>query len=131
MVLGCSSVEKADLVLMEGKVVTVDKEFSFKEAVAVKDGHIVFAGTNKKVKPYIGKETKVIKLAGKLVLPGLIDAHAHMSGLGKKLTKFNINDCTSYEEIVARVAEEVKTLKPGEWIIGGRWDHNRWQNKMA
>jgi predicted amidohydrolase YtcJ len=128
-IAGCSPVEKADLVIMGGKVVTVDSDFSIEEAVAVRDGSIVFVGRNKAVKPYIGNKTKVLTFKNKLILPGLIDAHAHMSGLGKKLTRFNTNSCTSFEEIVGKVADEVKKLKPGEWIIGGRWDHNRWQSK--
>lgn len=129
LIAGCSRIEKADLVLMEGKVVTVDSDFSMQEAVAIRDGIIVFVGKNQAVTPYIGNRTRVLKLKGNLILPGLIDAHAHMSGLGKKLTRFNINDCTSFEEIVARVADEAKGMKPGEWIIGGRWDHNRWRSK--
>jgi len=130
VMVSCGEKTPADLVLMEGKITTVDKDFSIREAVAVKGDKIVFVGSNKDVDKYIGPGTRVIKLKGKLVLPGLIDAHAHLHSLGEQLSYLNITGTSTYEEVIDKVAGRVKTVKPGEWIIGGRWDHNDWPGKV-
>ena len=127
--VSCRGPGQADLVLRNGKIATVDEEFSFEEAVAVQEERIVFVGKNEDVSSYIGPETKVIDLKGKLVLPGLIDSHAHIYNLGEQLTQLDITGTTSYQQIIDKVAERVKTTQPGEWIVGGRWDQNDWEDK--
>ncbi len=117
---------KAELVIQGGKVATVDADFSIQEAVAVLNGKIVFTGDRKTIQTYIGPRTKVIELEGGLVLPGLVDAHAHMNSYSKELTSLNVTGTESYEELVHRVADHVRITKPGEWITGGRWDQNQW-----
>ena len=119
----------ADLVLLNGKVVTVDPEFSIAEAVAIKEGRFVAVGCNGEVAEVMGDETEVVDLKGKCVLPGLIDSHLHMLGTG--LTLFMI-DCrtppmTSIDDIVAAVKKRAGEVKPGEWIRGRGWD----QAKLA
>jgi hypothetical protein len=89
----------------------------------------VFVGTNEEVEAFIFPNTTVIELEGKLALPGLIDAHAHLHSLGEELTSLNITGTTSYQQIIDKVAEKVKTVEPGEWITGGRWDQNDWDDK--
>jgi len=121
--------KQADLVLTNGKIATVDENFSFKEAVAVVDNKIIFVGTSDQVKQYIGDKTKVIDLEGKLTLPGLIDAHAHMSSLGLELSYLNIHGAKSLQEIVEKVKQRVKEVKKGEWITGGRWNQADWKVK--
>lgn len=116
----------ADMVIMDARVATVDKDFSFAEAVAVTGDIITFVGSNKDAEELIGPETEVLKLGGKLVLPGLIDAHGHLHSLGEQLANLDINGTKSYDEIIELVSERVKTLQPGEWIIGGRWNQNEW-----
>ncbi len=130
VMVSCGEKTPADLVLMEGKIATVDKDFSIREAAAVVGDKIVFVGSNKGVEKYIGPGTEVIKLEGKLVLPGLIDAHAHLHSLGEQLSYLNITGTATYREVIDRVAGRVKAAKPGEWIIGGRWDHNDWPDKV-
>lgn len=124
-----SQTSHADLVLYDGIVATVDKDFTLEESLAVKDGKIVFVGKNEDVASYIGSKTQVLKLDKKLVLPGLVDAHAHLSSLGDKLSTLNISDARSLQEVVAIVEERVKNVNPGEWIFGGRWDHTLWDDK--
>lgn len=123
----CSHVEKADMVILNGKVVTVDSGFSIREAIAVTGDRIVAVGSRAKVSNLIGKSTKIIDAEGLLVLPGLIDAHAHLVSLGNQLANLDITDCTSFQEIVETVAVRVKQAEPGEWIVGGRWDQTRWE----
>ena len=72
----------ASLVLHGGKVVTIDKSFSIHQAVAVTGNRIDEVGSNDAVKRVIGPDTRAIDLAGKTVVPGLIDGHAHMIGMG-------------------------------------------------
>ncbi len=127
-ICNCKS-KSADLVLRGGKIVTVDKNFSIQEAVAVRGNKIVFVGSNEEVEAFIFPNTTVIELEGKPALPGLIDAHAHLHSLGEELTSLNITGTTSYQQIIDKVSEKVKTVKPGEWITGGRWDQNDWDDK--
>ena len=128
--VACGGKPEADLVLFNGKIATVDSEFSIHEAVAVSGDRIVFVGNKDGVAPYIGHRTEVIELDGKLVLPGLIDAHAHMHNLGEELSNLDISGTTSFQQIVDRVAERAKEIEPGEWIFGGRWDQNDWEEKV-
>lgn len=127
--LSCGRPSPADLVLRGGKVVTVDEDFSIQEAVAVRKDKIVFIGSNQEVEKYILPSTNVIDCSGKLVLPGLIDAHAHLHSLGEELTYLNVTGTTSFQQIIDKVAARVQTSEPGEWIIGGRWDQNDWEDK--
>jgi predicted amidohydrolase YtcJ len=126
--VSCGKQGPADLVLYEGKVATADENFTIQEAVAVRGNKIVFVGSNKEVQDFIYPNTTVIDCQGKLVLPGLIDAHAHLHSLGEELTYLNVTGTKSFEEIIDRVAERVKTSESGEWIVGGRWDQNDWED---
>lgn len=125
----CRNRPSADLVLRGGKVVTVDENFSIQEAVAVRGDRIIYVGSRQKAKAYIGPKTKVLDLNGKLILPGLIDAHAHIYNLGQELTRLNVTGSKSYQEIIEKVTDKVKMAQPGEWIVGGRWDQNDWEDK--
>lgn len=74
----------AGLVIINGKVITVDSNFSIAQAVAVKDAKIVAVGTNEEVRTLVGKGTKVLDLKGKTMLPGINDAHIHLSVMGTR-----------------------------------------------
>jgi predicted amidohydrolase YtcJ len=114
----------ADLALINGKIITVDSEFSLAEAIAVKNGRIQLVGTTKKVKELVGSETKVIDLEGKTVMPGLYDSHLHLVGTGSALEMINCRTppMMSIEDLKKAVAEKVKDAEPGEWILGRGWD---------
>ena len=129
MVLNSCKKPEADIILRSGKIVTVDENFSIQEAVVIKGNKFLYVGKNGGTEKYVGSETRIIDLHGKLVLPGLIDAHAHMNSLGNKLSNLNISGSSSFQEIVDKLAEKVKTTEPGEWIVGGRWDQTLWENK--
>jgi predicted amidohydrolase YtcJ len=127
--MACSQPGPADLVLKGGKVVTVNESFDTREAVAIRGGKIVFVGTNRKVEKYIYPNTTVLDCTGKCILPGLVDAHAHLHSLGEELTALNVTGTKSYQEIIDRVAARAEKIQPGEWIVGGRWDQNDWDDK--
>jgi predicted amidohydrolase YtcJ len=118
-----SPVEAADLVLLNGNIVTVDKDNPRAEALAVKGNTIVAVGSVKEIHAHIDKQkTKVIDLQGKLALPGFIDSHVHFVYGGHALMAISLNGVTSIEEIQRRVQEKVKSKNEGEWITGGGWD---------
>jgi predicted amidohydrolase YtcJ len=116
--------DEADLVLFEGKVITVDPSDSVVEGVAVKGGHIVAAGRNSEISKWIGKQTQVVHLGGKSVLPGLIDAHTHLEGIAAfhRMLDVHVPPLKGVDEILDSVRGEVSKKKSGEWIVGaGGW----------
>lgn len=115
---------KADLILLNGKVVTVDQEFTIAEAVAVKDGKILAIGKSDEINMLKGADTEVVDLGGKTALPGLIDSHIHMVGTGFTMAQINCRTppMGSISDIVAAVGEAVAKAEPGEWIQGRGWD---------
>jgi len=119
----------ADLVLLNGKVVTVDPDFSVAEAVAVRDGRIVAVGSTAEIEELAGVRTEVIDLDGRMVLPGLIDSHIHMLSTGLTISMINCRTppMRSITDIVAAVGERAGKAEPGEWIAGRGWD----QAKLA
>jgi len=124
---GCAPrVEPADLVLTNGKIVTVDDATPEAQALAVRGDTVVAVGAVADIKPYIGSTTAVIDLAGRLATPGLIDSHVHFTGIGSNRLELDLMDVTSWNELVARVAEAVKTAKPGALISGRGWHQAKW-----
>lgn len=119
----------ADLILVNGRVYTVDDSRPMVSAFAVKNGRIVFAGSDREVRALAGARTRVVDAGGGTVIPGMVDAHAHLLGLGTSLRNVALAGSKAYDEVIARVAERAKTAKPGEWIFGRGWDQNLWPDK--
>src|SRR6185369_4780183 len=105
----------ADLVLFNGKIVTVDEQFSIREAMAIKDGRIEAIGSNAEIEKFKNGAEEVIDLKGKCVLPGLIDSHVHPEAA---MTEFDhpIPEMESIADVLAYVRRRAKVLKAGEWI---------------
>jgi len=106
-----------DTVLVNGKIITVDEQFSIVEAVAITGGTFSAIGTSKEVNKLAGPATEVIDLQGKTVVPGFIDGHAHMDREGLKFILPSMHGARSVEDILEVVAEAVRNTKPGEWIV--------------
>ena len=121
----CRATEPADLVL-RGKIATVDAAFSIREAVAVRGRTIVYVGDRAGAEAFVGPGTKVVDTAVGLVLPGLVDAHAHMYSYAEELANLDVTGTGSFAEVVARVEDRARSAEPGQWIVGGRWDQTRW-----
>jgi len=100
------------------------------EAVATKDGEIVFVGDTADALKFRGETTRIIDLAGATVIPGLVDSHAHVFELGAKLDAVDLTDVATEEEAVALVAERAKSVPAGEWILGAGWDEGAWANRF-
>ena len=120
--VSCTSNDSADLVILNGKVLTVDKENPMAEAVAIKGEEIIAVGSTKKIKAYINENiTKTIDANGRLVLPGFNDAHVHFRPLDPDYVELRyVNDPGV---ITQRVKVQVDKSKPGELVRGGHWDH--------
>lgn len=119
----------ASLVLVNGTVYTLDRTGRITEAIAINGNTIVEAGsTNDIMSQFPG--AKVIDLAGKTVVPGLTDAHAHLLGEGNRLSTLDLSGTRSLEQISALLLEWTRQTQPGEWIIGRGWDQNDWAEKM-
>ena len=118
--------EAADLVVTAERIYTVDDSRPVVQALAIRDGRIVFAGPERGARALAGSGTRVLEFPGRTVLPGLVDAHGHLLGLGQALSQVDLVGARSYDEVVKRVATRAKTAAPGEWILGQGWDQNDW-----
>lgn len=119
-------VQPADLVFKNGNIYTVDKLQPRAEAVAVRAGRIVFVGSNQNVQKYVGGSTRVVDLVGKTMVPGLTDAHHHLSGVGFREITLNLEGVTSLAAFLAKVKERVGQKQPGQWVTGRGWIETFW-----
>jgi predicted amidohydrolase YtcJ len=118
--------EPADLVLRGGKVVTVDEALPEASAVAARGGTIVAVGSDEDIEKYIGPETEVLDLEGRLAIPGFIEGHGHFMGLGNSRMILDLTKVKDWNEIVSMVGEAAKTAEPGAWIQGRGWHQEKW-----
>jgi predicted amidohydrolase YtcJ len=123
---GCAKKELADMVLKNGKIVTVDESKPEAQAVAVRGDVIVAVGSDKMIESYIGETTKVIDLDGKLAIPGFIESHGHFTSIGRSKMQLGLMNVKNWDEVTAMVAEAVKDAEPGEWILGRGWHQEKW-----
>ena len=121
---------RADLVLVNGKVITVDPQDRVAQGVAVRAGRIVAVGADAEVRALVGPGTRIVDLRGRTATPGLIDSHCHFDGTDL-LYELDLNYPTvkSVADIVAKVRERAATTKPGEWIRGRGWDEGKLTEK--
>ena len=120
----------ADLVLTNGRIYTVDNARPEASALAVRAGRIQFVGSDAEARVLAGPSTLVIDLHGATVVPGIVDAHAHLLGLGNTLQRVNLVGSSSYDQVIDRVKAWAKDVKPGVWIQGRGWDQNLWPAKQ-
>jgi predicted amidohydrolase YtcJ len=113
-----------DLVLVNGRIHTVDDANPAASAVAVKGGRFVAVGADDEIRALAGSGTRVEDLGGATVVPGLIDAHNHLLSTGRALGQVRLYDCRSLGEVLDRVAERARRTPPGRWIVGRGWDES-------
>jgi predicted amidohydrolase YtcJ len=116
----------ADLIVTNARIYTVDEAHPSAQALAVKDGRFLFAGSEREVMALRGPATKVVDAGGHTVIPGMVDAHAHVLGIGESLQQVDLTGTRSYDVVVARVAAAAKGAPAGKWIVGRGWDQNDW-----
>ena len=127
---GCSQPpaeqQQADLVLRSGRVVTVDEALPEAQAVAVRGDRIVFIGSDVDVEAYVGDGTSVVDLDGRLAIPGFIEGHAHLMGLGQSRLQLDLMETKSYRDLIDMVAGAIASAEPGDWIVGRGWHQSKW-----
>ena len=127
ILISCSSKDElsnhnfADLVLQNGAIYTVDKNRSWAEAIAIKDGIIVFIGTNSSANDFIGNKTKIINLKNKMVIPGMQDVHIHPISGGILSASCDLNGLSTIAEYRTTISDYANANPDLEWILGGGW----------
>ena len=121
----------ADLVLVNGKVVTVDGDGTVAEAVAVKDGRVLAVGSTNQIKELANSGTETIDLEGRLMLPGFIDTHEHCIRRGLQLDWVNCRTppMQSLGDVIDALREKAETKEDGEWVVGSWFDESQWRDK--
>ena len=128
---GTAQAPPADLVLTNGRIVTVDDGRPEAQAIAISRDRIQALGTADEIKSMIGPSTQVIDLHGQLAIPGFIESHGHFTGVGGAQLELNLMNVESWDKIVAMVAEAVSRAKPGEWIYGRGWHQEKWNARPS
>ena len=128
---GCAAADDgasqpADLVLVNGRVVTMDPDLPEATALAARGDRIVAVGSDADIEALIGQGTRVVDLEGQLAIPGLIEGHGHYVRFGMVLTQLDLTDAGTWDEIVDRVEAAAQEAGPGTWIEGWGWHQDRW-----
>ncbi len=121
---------RADLIITGARIYTVDDKNHVVPALAIQGGKVQFAGPVAGAMALRGPSTRVLDLRGRTIIPGMVDAHAHLLGLGTALRTVNLVGARSYDEVIARVAARAKQVPAGTWIQGRGWDQNLWPVKQ-
>lgn len=121
----------ADLILTNGKIITVDDRFTVAQALAVKGERIVAVGKNADIRKHAGKDTKVIDLKGRTVIPGLIDNHAHFIRVAEHWhQEMRLDGVTSRKQVLKMLAARVRAARPGDWIVTlGGWSEEQFTDE--
>jgi predicted amidohydrolase YtcJ len=120
------SVDPADVVVTNGKIVTVEEAQPEVQAVAIRADRIVDLGSREAIQRYVGPQTRVIDAGGQLVIPGFIESHGHFTGVGEAQLNLKLAPAKTWDDIVALVGEAAKRAKPGQWIYGRGWHQEKW-----
>src|SRR5688572_18972593 len=128
---GTAVAPPADLVLTNGRIVTVDAAQPEAEAIAIGKDRIQAIGPAAQIKTMIGPSTQVIDLQGQLAIPGFIESHGHFPGVGGAQLQLNLMNVESWDKILLMVAEAVSRARPGEWIYGRGWHQEKWTSRPS
>jgi len=118
--------QPVDLVLHNGKIVTLEKSASEAQALAARGGRIVAVGSNKTVDALVGPTTRIIDLKGRLAIPGFIEGHGHLTALGASKMTLDLRGAKNWDRIVEMVAAAAREAKPGAWILGSGFHQAKW-----
>ena len=127
MTISCSKKEKADTIIINANMYTVNNNFELAEAFAIKDGKIIDVGTTLQIQSKYAS-TYVNDVKGKTIIPGFIDAHCHFYGLGLQQQKVDLTGTKSFEEVLQKIIDFQKE-KNVAYITGRGWDQNDWEIK--
>ena len=122
---GTALAQPADLVLRNGKIVTLEQSAPAVQGLAARGGRIVAVGSNKAVNAFVGQSTGVIDLNQRLAIPGFIEGHGHFTELGASKMMLDLGGAKNWDDIVAMVAAAAREAKPGTWILGSGFHQAR------
>jgi predicted amidohydrolase YtcJ len=117
----------ADIVFKNGNVYTANDKAKTAQAIAVKGDRILFVGSNDEAQKLVGPNTRVVDLKGNTVLPGMVDSHQHLSGVGFREMTLNLEGTASLADFLAKVKARAEQTKPGDWVTGRGWIETHWQ----
>src|SRR5579872_625547 len=109
------------LVLLNGKILTMDGQSKIAEAVAIRDGRFLAVGDNATIRSMAASGTRTFDLAGKTVVPGLIDTHSHFKAAGMSDYVVNMSRARTVADALEAIRQFAASRKPGDWIIGSAW----------
>ena len=128
LLIGCET-EKADMIIHNGTIYTMNDLMPTTESVAIRNGKIIALGKYRDLDDLITPRTKIINLNGAMMTPGLIEGHGHFYGLGLAKMQLDLSTAESYAELVSMVADAIDRSTPGEWILGRGWHQSKWSDK--
>ena len=128
--ISCES-QKADMIIHNGMIYTMNDLNPTAEAVAVSSGKIIALGKYTDLDPLITPRTKIINLRGATMTPGIIEGHGHFYGLGLAMMQLDLSKTESYQDLVDMVSDAVENSKPGEWILGRGWHQSKWSDDKS
>lgn len=123
---GVSQVGRGELVVINANIHTMNAKQPVARSIVVIGNRIVAVGSDADTKSYVGPDTKVIDVKGRLVIPGFNDAHVHFLEIGQQLSSVDLRDAKTPQEFVRRIKEFAAKQPKGRWILGGKWDHENW-----
>ena len=127
LLIGCET-EKADMIIHNGTIYTMNDLMPTTESVAIRNGKIIALGKYRDLDDLITPKTKIINLNGAMMTPGLIEGHGHFYGLGLAKMQLDLSTAESYAELVSMVSDAIDSSNPGEWILGRGWHQSKWSD---
>mgnify|MGYP002626566785 CR=1 FL=1 len=129
-VVALGELAAAQTVFVNANIYTVDEQQERAEAIAIDGGRIVAVGSTRDALAAAGAGAEVIDVGGATIVPGLIDGHGHIAGLGGLfLGVIDLSGTSSYDQVIELVQERAGEVEPGAWILGRGWDHESWPEK--
>lgn len=129
--VGCDTPQKKyTFAVTNAKIWTGDENNPWAETLISVEDTIAFIGSNRELSKFLSQTEKVVDAQGKLVLPGFIDSHVHTLMGGMRLSSVKLKHIKTKEEFINTIREYAKRQKPGEWILGGDWDHQNWGGEL-
>ena len=130
MFAALATAQTADMILIHGKILTVDPRDSIAEAVAIAKGKIIAVGSTVEIQRRAGPGTRVIDLHGLTATPGLIDTHGHFAAGGvDDVFHVALGDARRLSDALDKIRRKAVTLKPGEWLVGAGWDDGKFAER--
>jgi predicted amidohydrolase YtcJ len=121
-----AALTQPNLALVNGKIWTGDPTSRFVEAVAIAGNRIVAAGTRDDAMRAAGPHARIIDLRGRVAVPGFIDNHVHFIDGGLEISRVQLRDAATPQELGRRIGEYARKIGKGKWVMGGQWDHTIW-----